>query len=77
VTYTYDLYDQLDPETKTPSMARTTGYTCAGVAQVVLDGGYSQTGISAPETFGRVKGCRNSVEKYLKDRGVIYQKQRS
>ncbi len=76
VTYTYDLYDQYDPETKTPSMARTTGYTCAGVTRVVLDGGYSQTGISAPESFGRVKGCRESVEKYLKDRGVLYEMQR-
>jgi saccharopine dehydrogenase-like NADP-dependent oxidoreductase len=26
--YTYDLYDEYDPETGTLSMARTTGYTC-------------------------------------------------
>ncbi len=73
MTYTYDLYDQLDPETGTPSMARTTGFTCAGVTKAVLDGGYSQTGIIAPEIFGREKGCRDSVEKYLKDRGVLYE----
>jgi len=76
-TYTYDLYDQLDPATGTPSMARTTGYTCAGVTKVLLDGGYSKTGISAPENFGRVKGCRESVQKYLEDRGVQYKMQRS
>ncbi len=73
MTYTYDLYDQLDPETGMPSMARTTGFTCAGVTKAVLDGGFSQTGIIAPEIFGREKGCRDSVEKYLKDRGVIYE----
>jgi len=76
-TYTYDLYDQLDPATGIPSMARTTGYTCAGVTRVVLDGTYSKPGIIAPEIFGRAKGCRESVEKYLKDRGVLYKMQRS
>jgi saccharopine dehydrogenase-like NADP-dependent oxidoreductase len=58
-------------------MARTTGYTCAGVTRVVLDGTYSKPGIIAPEIFGRAKGCRESVEKYLKDRGVLYKMQRS
>jgi len=72
-TYTYDLYDQLDTETGMPSMARTTGFTCAGVTKVILDGGYSKTGIIAPEMFGREKGCRDSVEKYQKDRGVLYE----
>ena len=76
-TYTYDMYDEYDPATRTPSMARTTGYTCAAVTRLVLDGDYSQTGIIAPEIFGRAKGCRESVEKYLKDRGVLYKMQRS
>jgi saccharopine dehydrogenase-like NADP-dependent oxidoreductase len=58
-------------------MARTTGYTCAGVTRVVLDGGYSQTGISGPEILGRVEGCRESVQGYLEDRGVEYKVQRS
>jgi lysine 6-dehydrogenase len=73
VSYTYDLYDQLDPETGMPSMARTTGFTCAGATRVVLDGGYTQKGIIAPEMFGREKGCRDSVDKYLQDRGVLYE----
>ena len=30
-TYTYDMYDEYDAVTGFPSMARTTGYTCAGV----------------------------------------------
>jgi len=76
-TYTYDLYDEYDPATGTPSMARTTGYTCAAVTRLVLDGGYSQTGIIAPEILGRAQGCRKSVQTYLEDRGVHYKMQRS
>jgi saccharopine dehydrogenase-like NADP-dependent oxidoreductase len=76
-TYTYDLYDEYDPATRTLSMARTTGYTCTAVALLILDGGYSQKGISPPEFVGRADGCRERVEKYLEDRGVRYRMQRS
>jgi saccharopine dehydrogenase-like NADP-dependent oxidoreductase len=76
-TYTYDLYDEYDPATGTLSMARTTGYTCTAVARLVLDGGYSQEGISPPEFVGRADGCRERVEKYLEVRGVRYRMQRS
>ena len=75
-TYTYDLYDEYDAATGTPSMSRTTGYTCTAVARLVLDGGYSQEGISPPEFVGRVDGCRIRVEKYLEDRGVRCRMQR-
>jgi lysine 6-dehydrogenase len=77
VIYTYDLYDEYDPATGALSMARTTGYTCTAVARLVLDGGYSQEGISPPEFVGRADGCRERVEKYLEDRGVRYRMQRS
>jgi len=76
-TYTYDLYDEYDSSTGTPSMARTTGYTCAAVARLILGGDYSQTGIIAPEILGRFKGCRESVQNYLEDRQVHYAMQRS
>jgi len=69
-TYTYDLCDEYDPETRTPSMARTTGFTCTAVARLVLDGEYSRKGICPPEFVGLSVGCRNRVEKYLEDRGV-------
>ena len=75
-TYTYDMYDEYDPATGTPSMARTTGYTCAAVARLVLDGGYPKTGIIAPEILGRAQGCRESVQKYLEERGVYCRMQR-
>jgi saccharopine dehydrogenase-like NADP-dependent oxidoreductase len=69
-TYTYDMYDEYDPATGALSMARTTGYTCTAVTRLVLDGGYSQKGISPPEFVGRVDGCWKSVQRYLEDRGV-------
>jgi len=77
VSYTYDMYDEYDPVTGTPSMARTTGYTCTAVTQLVLEGGYSKKGISPPEFIGNTEGCRETVEKYLADRGVECKMQRS
>jgi len=77
VTYTYDMYDEYDPVTGTLSMARTTGYTCTAVTRLVLEGGYSQKGISPPEFVGRVEGCWKSIERYLEDRGVHLKMQRS
>jgi len=76
-TYTYDMVDEYDPATGALSMARTTGYTCTAVTSLVLDGGYSQKGISPPEFVGSVDGCWESVEKYLEDRGVHCTMQRS
>jgi len=74
-TYTYDLCDESDPETGTPSMARTTGYTCNAVARLLLDGDFSQKGICPPEFVGLADGCRVAVDKYLEDRGVRYRMQ--
>lgn len=76
-TYTYDMYDEYDPATGTLSMARTTGYTCNAVTRLVLDGTYSQKGISPPEFVGREEGCWKSVEQYLKDRGVTISNQKT
>jgi len=70
VTYTYNMVDEYDTETETPSMARTTGYTCTAVTRLVLEGRYSQKGISPPESVGRVDGCWKIVEDYLRERGV-------
>ncbi len=76
-TYTYDMYDEYDPATDVLSMARTTGYTCTAVTRMVLDGTYSQKGISPPEFVGRVNGCWKNVKQYLKDRGVYCKMQQS
>jgi len=77
VTYTYDMIDEYDPVTGALSMPRTTGYTCNAVTRLVLDGGYSQKGISPPEFVGRADGCWKNVEKYLEERGVHCTMQRS
>lgn len=55
--YTYDLFDEFDRETRTTSMARTTGYTCAIVARQVARGLFSRPGICPPEYIGRSEPC--------------------
>lgn len=71
---TYDLLDRYDPATDTISMARTTGFTCTAVANLVLDGKYDRKGISPPEYVGEVDGALDFVLGYLRERGVVYQK---
>ncbi len=69
--YVYKLFDQFDKETKTSSMARTTGYTCTAVANLVLNGEYKRKGISPPEYVGEDENCYRKIIGYLKERNVI------
>ena len=55
--YTYHLLDRFDRETRTTSMARTTGYTCTIVARQVLKGLFTRKGICPPEYVGEAVGC--------------------
>lgn len=73
-TYTYHLLDKFDRTSKTISMARTTGYTCTAVANLLLDGGFSVHGVSAPETLGAGAGNLGYILKYLEERNVIYRR---
>lgn len=73
-TYEYDLYDEYDADSDTISMARTTGYTCTAVANLVLSGRYKRKGISPPEYVGAEEGNFDFVLKYLKNLGVQYKK---
>ncbi len=70
--YTYNLLDRFDREKEIISMARTTGYTCTAVANLMLDGGIKENGVLAPEMVGTGKGNLSYVLNYLKNRGVIY-----
>lgn len=70
--YIYDLFDKFDKKTDTISMARTTGYTCTAVANLLLEKNYNEIGISPPEFIGAKKGCFEKVLMYLKNRNVIY-----
>ena len=48
VSYRYDLLDRYQDETT--SMARTTGFTCTAVANLVINGTYKRIGISPQNT---------------------------
>jgi saccharopine dehydrogenase-like NADP-dependent oxidoreductase len=71
-TYIYDLYDEYNKETDTISMARTTGYTCSAVANLVLEGKYNRVGISPPEYIGIEEENYRYILKYLNDRKINY-----
>ncbi len=71
--FTYFLLDRYDRKSETISMARTTGYTCSAVADLVLKGHFKRKGICPPEYVGREKGCYDKVIRYLRNRNVEYQ----
>jgi len=70
--YTYDLLDKYDREKRRLSIARTTGYTCTAVAQIVLEGKFKETGIFPPELLGKHSEVYHQVIEYLKKRNVIF-----
>jgi saccharopine dehydrogenase-like NADP-dependent oxidoreductase len=67
VTYQYNLLDRFQDDII--SMARTTGFTCTAVANLVVSGEYTKIGISPPEYLGE---HFNFVKDYLEERGVEY-----
>lgn len=68
----YTLYDENDKEKKVSSMSRTTGYVCSAVARLILEGKYTNVGISTPEDIGSNKECFEYIISYLKERNVTY-----
>lgn len=70
----YNLYDEYCPETQTSSMARTTGYTATAVANLFLEGMFTEKGIFPPELIGKHETCFKYVLNYLKERNVNYLK---
>ena len=72
VTYQYNLLDRF--QDGTISMARTTGFTCTAVANLVVNGDYKRIGISPPEYLGE---HFNFVKNYLEERGVNYKVKKS
>ncbi len=77
VEYVYRLFDRYDPATDTTSMARTTGYTCAAVARLVLNGQFLEQGVRAPEQVAAHGGCFEQVVQDLGERGVTLERSRS
>jgi lysine 6-dehydrogenase len=74
--YTYDLYDEYDPGTGVHSMARTTGYTCTAVADLMLAGKFGRPGVCPPEFVGQEPGSFEYVSDYLAARNVHYKMER-
>ncbi|MDE2234281.1 MAG: saccharopine dehydrogenase NADP-binding domain-containing protein [Gammaproteobacteria bacterium] len=72
VRHVWDLLDRYDPATGYSSMARTTGFTCAAAANLLLEGGFKQPGVHPPELVGRHDGCFDFVCTYLQARHVEY-----
>ena len=70
--HVWDLLDRYDPETGFSSMARTTGFTCAAAANLLLQGRYRETGVHPPEDVGRQDDCFNFIREYLGARHVYY-----
>jgi len=70
----YNLYDEYCSETQTSSMARTTGYTATAVANLFLEGLFTEKGIFPPELIGKHETCFKYVLNYLKERNVNYVK---
>jgi saccharopine dehydrogenase-like NADP-dependent oxidoreductase len=70
----YNLFDQYCAKTETSSMARTTGYTATAVANLCLEGLFTNKGIFPPELVGKHENCFNYIMNYLNERGVIYSK---
>lgn len=70
--YQYYLLDHTDKKSGILSMARTTGYTCTGAVNLVINGRYDRKGISPPEYLGEQEDHFQFMLQYLKDRGVNY-----
>ncbi|MCK5841421.1 MAG: saccharopine dehydrogenase NADP-binding domain-containing protein [Candidatus Sabulitectum sp.] len=76
VEFTWDLYDEYSTETKTSSMARTTGYACTAAVNAVLQGLYTEAGLSPAEYLGKDERCFDFMLNYLRERNVIYTKKK-
>ncbi len=74
-TVEYSLYDEYDPQTKTSSMARTTGYTCTAAVNLIAKDLFNEKGVFPPELIGKDKTCFDFILEYLKERKVIWKPQ--
>jgi lysine 6-dehydrogenase len=71
VRHTYSLLDRYDATRGQSAMARTTGFTATALARFILEGGYREPGLSAPESLGPL--ALHHVVTALRARGVHLQ----
>jgi lysine 6-dehydrogenase len=72
IRHVWDMYDEHDPKSGFSSMSRTTGFTCAAAANLLLDRTFDQTGVHPPEHVGAVETCYRYMLDYLAARNVRY-----
>jgi len=72
VRHVWDLLDRYDPQTGFSSMARTTGFTCAAAANLLLQNKFHAPGVHPPEHVGRHEECFTYIREYLGARHVDY-----
>ena len=70
--FVYTLLDRYDREKKITSMARTTGYTCTALVNLMLNGKVEGPGIIPPETVAVKEENFTFILQYLKERNVDY-----
>lgn len=71
-TYQYNLLDRTDKVSGTLSMARTTGFTCTAVANLVAGNTFTRKGICPPEYAGEQEEHFQFIRQYLTQRNVLY-----
>jgi saccharopine dehydrogenase-like NADP-dependent oxidoreductase len=67
-----DLFDRYDGDTKTTSMARTTGYTCTTVARLLVKGRYGRKGICPLEFMGEDDESYRFIMQGLKEKNIVF-----
>jgi saccharopine dehydrogenase-like NADP-dependent oxidoreductase len=70
--YTFDLFDRTDPATGETSMARTTGFPCSIMAQMLVRGEFRRPGILPPELFAGDDAVYAKLVSELARRGVHF-----
>lgn len=73
--YSFDLYDEYDPETQTHSMARTTAYTASMAIRLLQSGLVKEKGLFVPEQLGNREDVVDFMLSGLAERKVIYRKE--
>jgi lysine 6-dehydrogenase len=68
--YNYFLFDRKDKETGFSSMARTTGFTCTAVVNLLAEGRLKHKGITPPEYVGMDEMNFRYILNYLSERKV-------
>lgn len=68
----YDLYDEFDTRDKISSMARTTGFTATGTAEMIINKIFTSKGVFPPELVGKEQVCFNFILLYLQEHNIHY-----